>query len=228
MRKSVTVKVWQFFPSKLSRITRCPWQKWGVSYFSTTQRKRFCWSHLHQIKREQLSRKGLIFQALKVTNAVNRDDGKVSAGAINIDQDNRVMLKCASSKNGTILALSYMHESDDIRVMKSSFLSYYWNIPLCQNFPTTSLAILNCQTLSVQNCVSCLESSFIYWTIFQPVLLPKEQSLWSGFCSRCVEKLLHCCHLLWRAGESCRDFMQMHYGNVEKKKMVCPSQRWYL
>ena len=31
------------------------------------------------------------------------------------------MLKCASSKNGTILALSYMHESDDIRVMKSSF-----------------------------------------------------------------------------------------------------------
>ena len=120
MRKSVTVKVWQFFPSKLSRITRCPWQKWGVSYFSTTQRKRFCWSHLHQIKREQLSRKGLIFQALKVTNAVNRDDGKVSAGAINIDQY-RVMLKCASSKNGTILALSYMHESDDIRVMKSSF-----------------------------------------------------------------------------------------------------------
>ena len=80
---------------------------------------------MHQIKREQLSRKGLIFQALKVTNAVNRDDGKVSAGAINIDQDNRVMLKCASSKNGTILALSYMHESDDIRVMKSSFLSYY-------------------------------------------------------------------------------------------------------
>ena len=42
---------------------------------------------MHQIKREQLSRKGLIFQALKVTNAVNRDDGKVSAGAINIDQD---------------------------------------------------------------------------------------------------------------------------------------------
>ena len=187
MRKSVTVKVGQFFPSKLSRITRCPWQKWGVSYFSTTQRKRFCWSHLHQIKREQLSRKGLIFQALKVTNAVNRDDGKVSAGAINIDQY-RVMLKCASSKNGTILALSYMHESDDIRVMKSSFLSYYWNIPLCQNFPTTSLAILNCQTLSVQNCVSCLESSFIYWTIFQPVLLPIEQSLWSGFWSRCVAK----------------------------------------
>ena len=134
------------------------------------------------------------------------------------------MLKCASSKNGTILALSYMHESDDIRVMKSSFSPTTETSPFVKTSP-----LLHWQFSTVKHClyrtVSCLESSFIYWTIFQPVLLPIEQSLWSGFWSRCVEKLLHCCHLLWRAGESCRDFMQMHYGNVEKKKMVCPSKR---
>ena len=43
----------------------------------------------------------------------------------------------------------YAHESN-IRVMKSFSPPIIVIIPFCQNFPTTtSLAILNCQTLSV-------------------------------------------------------------------------------
>ena len=42
----------------------------------------------------------------------------------------------------------YAHESN-IRVMKSFSPPIVLVIPFCQNFPTTSLAILNCQTLSV-------------------------------------------------------------------------------
>ena len=45
----------------------------------------------------------------KVTNAVNRDDGKLSEG-----YKYRSVVP-ASSKNGTILALSYMHDDSLVR-----------------------------------------------------------------------------------------------------------------
>ena len=141
------------------------------------------------------------------------------------------------AKTDNICPKLYAHESN-IRVMKSFSASPppIVLIPFCQNFPTTtSLAILNCQTLSVCSTsavikvtiapVSCLQLSTVFFYLLDhfSTCFPYRTRLEKpGFLllesKRSVEKLLHCCHFL--GGESCRDFMQMHCGNVEKENVL--------